>query len=77
MLKDWMLKIWPHGTFAAGGAKVPTQEKKNVEDLTEAAIQKCFLKWVFFKAIRILKTACVYIHFKKKLQVKSLQLSQK
>ena len=47
-------------------------ERLNVEDLTEVAIQKCFLKWVFFKAIRILKTACVCIHFKKKLQVKKI-----
>ena len=63
--------------FRRWGGHGAHTRKKNVEDLTEAAIQKCFLKWVFFKAIRILKTACVYIHFKKKLQVKSLQLSQK
>ena len=37
-------------------------QRMNVEDLTEAAIQKCFLKKVFFKESSILKTTCVYIH---------------
>ena len=36
-----------------------------------------FLKTGLFKEIEIMKTTYVYIHFKKKLQVKSLQLSQK
>ena len=52
-------------------------KRVNVEDLTEAAIQKFFLKKIFFKDNRILKTNCLYIHFFKRLQAKSLQLSQK
>ena len=35
--------------------------------LTEAAIQRCYLKKVFFKESRILKMSCVYIHFFKKV----------
>ena len=35
-----------------------------------------FLKIGLFKEIRIVKTTYAYIYFKKKLQVKSLQLSQ-
>ena len=43
-------------------------ERVNVKYLTEAAIQRCFFKKIFFKESRILKTTCVYIHFLKKLQ---------
>ena len=35
-----------------------------------------FLKIGVFKEIRIVKTTYAYIYFKKKLQMKSLQLSQ-
>ena len=42
-------------------------EGVDVDDLTEKAIQRCFLKQVFFKEIRIVKTNCVYNYFKKKL----------
>ena len=52
-------------------------EQVNVEDLTEAAIQRCSLKKVFIKESKILKMTSVYIHFLKKLQVESLQLTQK
>ena len=52
-------------------------EQVNVEDLTEAAIQRCSLKKVFIKESKILKMTSVYIHFLKKLEVESLQLTQK
>ena len=42
-------------------------ERVNVEDLTEAAIQRCSLKKVFRKERSILKTTCVYVHFFKKV----------
>ena len=48
----------------------------NVEDLTEAAIQRCSSNEVFFKESRILKTTCIYIHFLKKSQAESMQLMQ-
>ena len=37
--------------FRRWGGQGAHTRKKNVEDLTEAAIQKCFLKWVFLKQL--------------------------
>ena len=51
-------------------------QQVNVEDLTEAAIQRCSSNEVFFKESRILKTTYIYIHFLKKLQAESMQLMQ-
>ena len=42
-------------------------EQVNVEDLTEAPIQRSSLKKVFFKERSILKTTCMYVHFLKKV----------
>ena len=52
-------------------------QRVKVEDLIEAAIQRCFLKKVFFKESRILKTTSIYINFLKMSLAKSLQLNQK
>ena len=52
-------------------------QRVKVEDLMEAAIQRCSLKKVFFKESRILKMTSIYINFLKMLLAKSLQLSQK
>ena len=51
-------------------------QQVNVEDLTEAAIQRCSSNEVFFKESRILKMTCIYIHFLKKSQAESMQLMQ-
>ena len=52
-------------------------QRVKVEDLMEAAIQRCSLKKVFFKESRILKMTSIYINFLKMSLAKSLQPSQK
>ena len=42
-------------------------EQVNVEDLMEAATQRCSLKNVFFKESSILKITCMYVHIFKKV----------
>ena len=42
-------------------------EQVSVEDLMEAATQRCSLKNVFFKESSILKTTCMYVHIFKKV----------